>query len=189
MRRSLVLISLFGIIFLPFNRVFAKSLNSVEFLSGWLSGDLREKDDYRVVPLMLSFGFDLKPLAEKIGIRTKGILEFQLEPFLNVVTSPDNNVEAGLGLLLKYAFPLNKRFMPYIKFGAGPVYISQHTREQSTQFNFVDTAGVGFSWFYRENLAFSFEYRYRHLSNASIKHPNKGIDANSFLMGISFFFD
>ena len=79
--------------------------------------------------------------------------------------------------------------MPYVKFGAGPVYISQHTREQSTQFNFVDTAGVGFNWFYKENLAFSFEYRYRHLSNASIKHPNKGIDTNSFLVGMSFFFD
>ncbi len=166
-----------------------KSLESIEIFSGYLRADLNEQDDYRVVPLMMSFGFDLKPLLEKVGIRSAGLIEFQLEPFLNVVTSPNDNIEAGLTLLFKYAFPLGERFKPYIKFGAGPLYISQHTREQSTQFNFVDTAGVGFSWFIKKDLALSFEYRYRHLSNASIKHPNKGIDATSFLVGVSFFFE
>ena len=79
-------------------------------------------------------------------------------------------------------------FHSYFKIGVGAVYMSQHTEEQSTQFNFVPQTGVGVHCFIKENTALSFEYRLRHLSNCSINQPNNGIDAELFLAGVALFF-
>ena len=163
----------------------AYNISSIGLLSGYLQADLKEKADYELIPIMVSFGFDIREAASKIGINTKGILEFQIEPFLNPVLSPDSNLELGVNFLVKYGFPLSENLIPYIKFGAGPAYITQHTREQSTQFNFVDSAGAGFSWYLNKEISIDLEYRYRHLSNASVDKPNNGIDANTFLVGFS----
>ncbi len=168
---------------------YSKGLSSIGFLTGYMKGSLEDKPDYEVVPLMLSFGFDLKPLAEKIGVDTKGILEFQVEPFINPVIEPENSIETGVNLLIKYAFPLNKKLMPYIKFGAGPSFMGMDIREQGTRFNFVDTAGAGLSWFIKKNLSVDLEYRFRHLSNASIDSPNRGVETHSVLMGFSWKFE
>ena len=168
---------------------YPKGLSSIGFLTGYMKGDLEAKPDYEVVPLMLSFGFDLKPLARKIGIDTHGILEFQVEPFINPVLEPETNIETGVNLLVKYAFPLNDKLMPYVKFGAGPSFMGMDTREQSTRFNFVDTAGAGFSWFIKNNFSLDVEYRFRHLSNCSIDSPNKGIETHSVLLGFSYKFE
>jgi len=177
------------VLFLTNTVVSAKGVQSVGFLTGFMSGNLKQKDDYEVIPFMVSFGFDLKPLAEKIGIKTKGVLEFEVEPFLSPVIGPDSNLETGVNLLFKYGFPLNSRLMPYVKFGAGPSFMTQHTREQSTQFNFVDSVGGGLSWLVKDNMSLDLEYRFRHLSNCSIDEPNSGINAQMFLAGVTYRFD
>jgi hypothetical protein len=153
------------------------------------SGDLAEKDNYKVVPLILRIGFDVKSLLQnKLHFSPPGITEFELEPFLNPVIGPDRNIEAGCGFLLKYAYPLSRRFYPYIEAGAGIIYITQHTREQATQYNFIPQAGGGLIYFLEENLALTLGYRYRHLSNASIKQPNRGIELRLYLLGLSLFY-
>lgn len=190
MRRSHIKLFFLGIFFfLIAHTAFCNGLESIEFFTGYLYGDLNKQDDYQAIPLMASFGFDLKPLVEKIGINTQGILQFQVEPFISPIFGPDANVELGVTFLFKYAFPLTERFMPYVKFGAGPAYMTLHTREQSTQFNFVDSAGMGFNWFLKEDVALACEFRYRHMSNARIKSPNKGINTYLALVGISFFLE
>jgi len=186
--KKLVLLVILSICFLS-NIAYSEGLESIGILSGYMSGDLKQKDDYQLIPIMVSFGFDMKPLAEKIGINTKGILEFQIEPFLNPVFSPDAEIEAGVSFLIKYAFPLNEKLMPYLKFGAGPSFMSLDTREQGTKFNFVDSAAAGFSWFLKEDLTLDVEYRFRHLSNCSVDEPNGGINTQSILMGLSFRFE
>lgn len=42
-------------------------------------------------------------------------------------------------------------------------------------------------WFYRENLAATIHYRLGHLSNANIKGPNIGLNANVLLLGVTWF--
>jgi hypothetical protein len=63
-----------------------------------------------------------------------------------------------------------------------------HTRQQSTQFNFTEHLGAGMHYFFGKNTAFTLEGRARHLSNASIKEPNKGIDSYFVLAGILYQF-
>ncbi len=176
------------ILFSAAGDLFAEGLSSVGVLSGYMTGDLKTQDDYEVIPFMVSFGFDAKPLAEKIGIHTEGILEFQVEPFLSPALEPEKNLETGINLLLKYGFPLSEQLVPYIKFGAGPSYMTLHTYEQGTQFNFVDSAGAGLSFKIKDRMYFDCEYRFRHLSNCSIDDRNGGINTHTILGGFSYRF-
>lgn len=173
------------------DEVFAEETNlkygfkELGFYSGFLTADLEEKGDYEVIPLMGRWGFDLRPLFKK---EINAIVEFVLEPFINTVYNPDSNVELGCNYILKLGVPVTQKLYPYFEGGLGMIYITQHTREQSTQFNFTQHAGAGITYFLKENLTFNLGYRYRHLSNASIKHPNSGIDSNSIVCGISVFY-
>lgn len=64
--------------------------------------------------------------------------------------------------------------------------MTQHTNEQSTQYNFIPQIGGGVSYDWKEDVSFDFEYRYRHLSNANRKLPNDGINMNMFLAGVTW---
>lgn len=151
-------------------------------------GDLKEQDDMEVVDLGLRLGFDLKPFVKKFGFEPKGLLEILHEPFLGAITSPRSNMELGLAMLLRYGYPLTGKLYPYIEVGSGFYYMTLSTREQSTQFNFVDQGGAGLLYFLRDDLAVSAGYRIRHISNASIKEPNSGIDSDVYTVGLSYFF-
>jgi hypothetical protein len=43
-------------------------------------------------------------------------------------------------------------------------------------------------YFFTKTVALTFEYRFRHISNAEIKKPNRGIDSHFGLCGIVFLF-
>jgi len=168
----------------------AYALDGVEVFTGYLQGGLKEpQDDYEGIPLLVALNFDVKPIFAKIGIEAKGRLNFVVEPFVNTILSPDSNVEVGSNFLVKYVFPLSDKFQPYLKGGLGVLYMSQHTREQGSQYNFLPQAGAGFHYFIKDKVALSCEYRYRHLSNNSFDEPNGGIDVNMALAGLSFFFE
>ncbi len=170
------------------------------FMTGFARGDLaRTEDDYEIVPFILRFGYNLnvkglgftdllKPAFDKFGIKPKGYTEFIFEPFVNSVVGPDSNIEAGFGIFLKYSYPLFERLHPYGIAGGGAVYMSQETHEQSTQYNFIPQVGAGISYFINDKCTFNVEYRYRHLSNADIKTPNRGINVNMILTGISWYY-
>lgn len=186
MKRLIAVVVVFACVSLSFK---SYALEAVEIFSGYFQGELDDtKKDYTGVPLLVSFDFDLKPLISKVGITPKGRVNFIIEPFINTIIKPNDNLEAGGNFLFKYTFPLTDFFQPYIKGGLGFLYMSTHTLEQSTQYNGLPQAGGGFHLFFKENIAFSCEYRYRHLSNGSIKDPNRGIDVEMFLAGISIFF-
>lgn len=163
-------------------------IDALELFSGWLEADLRAKQDYEGVPVFVSFDFNIKSAFDKINWKIKGNTDFIVEPFSTLILSPDTNVEVGVNFLLKYIYPLSPKIKPYFKGGVGILYMSQHTQEQSTQYNFLPQVSIGLHYFLNKKTALSWEYRYRHLSNASTGHPNKGIDGNLILGGISFFF-
>ena len=154
-------------------------------VSGFQWGNLKNKDHYEVIPLMLHFGFDLRPLIKN---KSNILLEFLLKPFINSVTNPDDGAEIGNNFILKFAVPIKERIYPYIEGGCGLIYLTQDISQQATRFNFTSQLGAGITYFLKKNLNLSIGYRYRHVSNASIKRPNNGIDTNCVIGGISFLY-
>jgi hypothetical protein len=146
------------------------------------------KGDKKFESIFFSYllGYDLKPIFKKLHIGFPGKLQLNFAPFCNPILAPNSNVEFGFDLLLKYSFPIMKKFWPYVEAGNGWIYSTQHTPEQSTQWNFLSQIGAGFSFFVKENVSLNLGYRYRHYSNSSTKEPNKGIDSSMYIIGISF---
>jgi len=165
-------------------------LKGIEFLTGFGLAKLQApQGSYHVMPLFVDFDFDLKPLLLKKYMRFPGLLQFVLEPFIAYVYDPNNNIEVGNNFLFKIGFlPETAKFQPYLKGGVGFLYMSQHTREQGSQFNFNQYAGLGLHYFFKKNLAFTIEYRFRHISNADIEKPNKGINTNFTTCGITYLY-
>ena len=165
------------------------SLKAVEILSGFGLAKLKRQGDYRIVPFFLDFDFDLKPLIEKKGKNYPGILQFIIEPFASYIFEPNNNAEIGNNFAIKIGLlPDTWVIQPYFKGGVGIIYLTQHFKEQATQFNFNEFGGFGLHYFFTKKLAMTIEYRYRHISNAGIKSPNHGIGTNMGLCGVSYFF-
>lgn len=164
-------------------------LQSAELLTGYGLAKIKRQTDYRIVPFILDLGFDLKPLAQKRGINYPGLQQFIIEPFASYAFNSPVNVEIGNNFALKIGlFPQGWAFQPYIKGGAGLMYMTRHFRQQSTQLNFTEFIGGGMHYFLAKNTALTIEYRYRHLSNADSKRPNTGIGTGMGVCGISYFF-
>lgn len=164
-------------------------IQGIEFLTGFEKAKLHAKGDFIKSPFIVDIDFDLNHLVERKNLHMPGLFQFQLEPFISPIYSPDPNVELGNGFFLKAGIlPETSKFQPYVKAGLGMLYMTQHTREQATQFNFYECAGVGMHYFFTKKTAFTLEYRYRHVSNSSIKHPNHGINSQFALLGLAYRF-
>lgn len=166
-----------------------RCLQSIDFLTGYATGNLKAKRDYDFTPLFVGLNFTLKPALGKINFKYPGLLQFVLEPFISYVYSPDNNMEFGNNFLIKIGvLPETSKFQPYVKGGVGVVYITQHSLAQSTQFNFNEYGGAGMHYFFKKNMAVTLEYRFRHLSNAGMRKPNSGINSQFALCGFTINF-
>ncbi|TKS57763.1 MAG: hypothetical protein EWM72_03491 [Nitrospira sp.] len=91
---------------------------------------------------------------------------------------------------IKYTFVALDYVRPYAEFAGGPFWTDLGGRipEESTQFNFVLTAGVGVSWFLTPQTALNVGYRFHHISNAGTHYPNLGLNASLPFGGFSFYF-
>lgn len=170
-----------------------KLIEAVEVLSGYgwsrinAKNDHELKRDYDLYPIYIDFDFNFKNIIKKIGLNPPVAVLFQLEPYIAAVSSPNSNVEIGNSFMFKVGLvPEAWKFQPYVKAGAGMVWMSQHTREQSTQFNFIETGVVGAQYSLKNNISLLLEARMRHLSNAGIKQPNHGINSYFAVAGLSY---
>jgi len=165
------------------------TLEAIEILTGFSGAKIKEKGDLHVYPDMVAFDLNLKGLTQKFNFNPRSLLQFQIEPYLGYVAEPDSNAEIGTNFFLKAGIlPQTSKFQPYIKAGIGMAYMTLHTREQGTQFNFTETGGIGFHYFLWKNTAITVEGRFRHLSNAGIDDPNSGINSYFGLGGITYQF-
>ncbi|GEM_PF-383763 len=174
-------------------------LREIGFMTGYGHGNLTEKGSYKLIPIILRFGYNLdavglgfcdliRPLTDKLNMKPKGSTSLINEFNFNPVWAPNSNIEVGWTLLIKYSYPVTEKFHPYCIGGVGLEYITQHTREQSLQFGFTPQFGTGFSYFLKKDTAINVEYRRHHFSNASIKQPNGGINVDTFLIGLSHYY-
>jgi hypothetical protein len=163
-----------------------KALEAIEFLFGYGWGPLVGQKGYRLYPLAVSFDFNLKGLTEKIGFNPPQLLQFAIEPYASYIVNPHANIETGMSFAFKVGIlPQTAKLQPYLKAGAGMSYMSMHSREQGTQFNFIEYGGLGVHYFFKKNTALTLEGRFRHLSNSGIDDPNHGINTYFVNIGLS----
>ncbi|MFH0762892.1 MAG: acyloxyacyl hydrolase [Candidatus Omnitrophota bacterium] len=167
-----------------------KRLEGIEFLSGFQWGKIHDTTrNYNVIPFIVDFDFSLKPLLRKININPAPLVQFQIEPFISFISSPHSNVELGSSFLFKVGLlPQGSKFQPYVKAGVGMIYLTQHFGEQGTQFNFIESGGMGMHYLLRKNVFLTMEGRIRHLSNAGISKPNHGVNCYLALAGLAYEF-
>lgn len=98
----------------------------------------------------------------------------------------------GIGFTpkIKYTFVALDRLRPYAEFAGGPFWTDLGGRipEESSEFNFILTAGVGVSFFLTPQTAFNVGYRFHHISNAGTRYPNLGLNSSLPFGGFSFYF-
>lgn len=166
-------------------------LKEIGVFTGWAGSDSLKDDQghYQMVLTGGRFGWNIKPWAKFIKFPEASLFEFVVEPYVNTVTNPDSNVELGTSFFFKYAHPIFKnKLLGYIEIGTGGQWMSQHLHEQSTQFNFASAGGAGLYYLLRDNLAINAGFRYRHMSNCGIDHPNSGVNTYNYLAGISWLY-
>lgn len=122
--------------------------------------------------------------------RAKGFLTWYLEPQFNAVaTEGATEMEFGTNIGIRNYMELSPRLFFYQMLGTGPHFITARLRRQATGFLFSDNLAVGFlKQVNKHNPIFlNVQIRQRHISNASLKQPNGGIDNFNVLLGISKF--
>ncbi len=104
-----------------------------------------------------------------------------LEPFLAYTNQPNDGIDAGLNVLLRYYLPVSAKSSFFLDFGSGAAYTSIRFKEQGTHWLTMVQGGIGFKW-----KNFFIVDRLRHYSNAGLASPNRQVNAN--VISIGFFF-
>jgi hypothetical protein len=153
--------------------------------------DLEHKAGYTGVEFVnagVRFGWlPFAPLA--MGTPVHGALEVGLEPLYQQYTKPELVYFAGLGLTFRYHFLGLGRLVPYAEAAAFGGGTNLKITEIRSDFTFLLWGGVGASYFVTDRAAIYGGYRYEHISNGNTATPNRGLESNAGVLGVSFFFE
>jgi hypothetical protein len=121
--------------------------------------------------------------------RKNDFAAWYFEPQFNLVhTRRPWDIEFGTNLGIRNYVRINSGLYLYQMLGSGPHYISAHLDRQATGFIFSDNLAVGaFTRISRKSLFLNLQFRMRHISNANLKLPNRGVNSYNFLVGLSRF--
>ncbi|MCC7478943.1 acyloxyacyl hydrolase [bacterium] len=161
---------------------------AIEVQTGYSESDIEApQDHYQTVPLHASYWYSAEPWLEKVlGSRPDGTWQYCIEPFIDPTISPGTSAEIGFHLGFKLSTPVDGsdgNWRAFLRGGTGPMLTFQDTLEESTKFQFGSYFGGGLSYALDENSALTLELRQRHMSNASIKRPNSGVNGNYVMLG------
>jgi len=153
--------------------------------------DLEHKPGYTGVEYVnggIRFGYlPFSPLAA--GTPVHGAFEIGLESLYQQYTSPELVYFAGLGLALRYHFLSLGRLVPYAELAAFAGGTNLKITEIRSSFTFLIWGGLGASYFVTDRTAIYAGYRYEHISNGNTAKPNRGLESNAGVLGVSFFFE
>lgn len=117
-----------------------------------------------------------------------GALEVGLEPIYQRYFGNARGYFAGLGLAARYHFLSLGVFAPYVELGTAVGGSDLRVKEIDSSFAFRLYGGIGASLFVADNLAIYGGYRMVHISNGNTSRPNRGFEADTGVLGVSFFF-
>lgn len=118
----------------------------------------------------------------------RGSLEVGLEPLYQKYTGGREAFWAGVSAQGRWHFLSLGRFVPCIELGAGAGGTDLRTIEIDSSFAFLLSAGVGVSFFVTDQAAIYGGYRMVHISNGHTSSRNRGFEADTGLLGFSYFF-
>lgn len=90
-------------------------------------------------------------------------------------------------LLLDYRYDTGGPFVPFFDGGEGIVLTTLDGEHIGGPFEFSSQFGGGLHYFYAAQDAVTIAARYRHISNAGIKEPNRGLNTLFITVGIGRF--
>ncbi|MGI9088296.1 MAG: acyloxyacyl hydrolase [Chthoniobacterales bacterium] len=123
----------------------------------------------------------------------RGNFELLGEVFAGGIFDGPGNFLGGLSLLFRYNFVQpDAVVVPYLQVGGGGVYTDISNSESrglvSLPVEFNLQASIGTRFMLNSRWSIVAEGTYRHLSNATIKLPNYGIDTGGGSLGVGFSF-
>jgi hypothetical protein len=117
----------------------------------------------------------------------RGNFELLLEGTFLYMLEPKSGIAGGLAPGVRYNFLTNTRFIPFFFAGVGFIALDADLARQSDGLNFIVQSGVGLHYFISQRTALTGEWRFHHISNASIHDRNAGINSSLFMLGLTFF--
>ena len=118
----------------------------------------------------------------------RGSVEIGLEPFVQFYLEPSHVSQEGLKAVGRYHFISIAPIVPYLEFAAGVMHSNLRIDEIRSRYAFSLEAGAGLSYLLTPTLAITAGYRFQHFSNADGESPNTGINSNTGILGVTFFF-
>jgi lipid A 3-O-deacylase len=148
--------------------------------------DAPELEDIQFVYVTPRWGVGISnPLGERSWYR--GNFELLLEGTFLYMFEPKSGIAGGLAPMLRYNFLTGGRVIPFLQAGAGVIALDADLSRQSDGLNFILQSGVGLHFFLSQSTALTGEWRFHHISNASIHDKNAGINSSLFMLGVTFF--
>ena len=110
-------------------------------------------------------------------------------PGAGVVERRKTITAAGLSPVgFQLNFRRRERVQPFLQTSGGFLYFGERIPdERGARFNFTGDFGGGVQWKTAQRRAWTFGYRYQHVSNGYRAQVNPGFDSNLFYVGFSIF--
>ena len=140
--------------------------------------------DTKYIPLFFMGDFSWQFGKQK----RRDFLSFYMQPQFNLVlTEKPLDIEFGTNIGIRYHQQLSDDFYLYEMLGAGPHFITADLPRQAKGFIFSDNLGVGFykKLSGKEPVFLNVQFVVRHISNASLKQPNAGVNTLNLMLGLS----
>jgi lipid A 3-O-deacylase len=118
----------------------------------------------------------------------QGNWELMGEAFGGEQFNPNAAYFVGAAPLLRYNYACGRRFVPFIDVGAGLAATDIRNGDLSTTYEFTVQGAAGVRMFLNDSVALVLQYRYIHISNASIHSPNLGVNTSNALLGVTWLF-
>jgi opacity protein-like surface antigen len=136
----------------------------------------------------LGVRYSLLPLAPAGPPVLHGSLEVGLEPTFQKYEGGRDAFWAGVSAHGRWHFLSLGRFVPYAELGAGVGATDLSAIEINSDFAFLLSAGVGISVFVTDQVAIYGGYRLVHVSNGHASRLNRGFEADTGVIGVSYYF-
>ena len=143
--------------------------------------ELPEGQNYKPLLLMGNFGWELTKKEKK------GKWWVMFEPQINPVflDNKPKELEFGINVAIRYKYKIGENSFFYSQLGSGPHFITISTDRQAHGYIFSDNLAIGLSNKISGNWNLDTEFRIRHISNANIMKPNRGMNNLFIIVGIS----
>jgi lipid A 3-O-deacylase len=154
---------------------------------GYATHELGGKTAHDLVLARLYYGWMLGNVAGG-DHWYRGNWEVLEEIFGGLQFRPDSRYVLVETTLFRYNLATGSRWVPFLDAGLGAAATDIGRPDLGSIFEFNEQVGPGVNYFWRQNCALTFQYRFLHISNAGIRRPNEGVNENMLCAGVSWFF-